>query len=49
MMGRVLCRSAGILVLLAGVLGGSTAAFAHALQPGYLELRKIDQELYAAL
>ena len=37
------------IIALAGVLGYSTAALGHALQPGYLELRLIDKDLYAVL
>jgi hydrogenase/urease accessory protein HupE len=38
-----------LIITLAGVLGFSAAALGHALQPGYLELRLIDEGLYAAL
>ena len=37
------------ILMLAGVLGYSTAALGHALQPGYLELRQIDESLYAVV
>ncbi len=38
-----------LIITLAGVLGFSAAALGHALQPGYLELRLIDRDLYAVL
>ncbi len=38
-----------LIIALAGVLGISATALGHALQPGYLELRLIDKDLYAAL
>jgi hydrogenase/urease accessory protein HupE len=37
------------IITLAGTLGYGTAATAHALEPGYLELRQIDVDLYAVL
>jgi len=36
-----------LIITLAGVLGSNTAALGHALQPGYLELRLIENDLYA--
>lgn len=36
-------------VALAGAFGFGTSSHGHALQPGYLELRLIDQELYAVV
>ena len=48
-MGRLVPYAGSLLILLAGVFSLSTTALGHALQPGYLELRKIDQVLYAAL
>jgi hydrogenase/urease accessory protein HupE len=38
-----------LFITLAGVLGFSAAALGHALQPGFLELRLIDQDFYAVL
>ena len=35
------------MLALAGLLGYATAASGHALDPGYLELRQIDEQLYA--
>jgi len=37
------------MAFLMGTLGFSTASFSHALQPGYLELRLIDKDLYAVV
>ncbi len=37
------------LVFLVGALGLATSSHGHALQPGYLELRLLDNELYAAV
>jgi len=37
------------LLLLAGALGFAASADAHALQPGYLELRRIEGDLYQVL
>ena len=34
---------------MAGTLGFATSSYGHALQPGYLELRLLDKELYAAV
>lgn len=38
-----------LIIVLAGVHGFSTKALGHALQPGYLELRLIDKDVYAVL
>jgi hypothetical protein len=38
-----------LMAFLVGTLGFSTASFSHALQPGYLELRLIDKDLYAVM
>ena len=38
-----------LMVTLAGALGFVASSHGHALQPGYLELRLIDQELYAVV
>lgn len=38
-----------LLLVLAGVLVYSTVALGHALEPGYLELRQIDESLYAVV
>jgi len=47
---RQVCRSVVLSILaLAGALGYSTAVLGHALEPGYLELRQIDEDLYAVL
>ena len=44
----VLVRSAvALAVLLIGSLGFGGASFGHALQPGYLELRLIGEDVYA--
>jgi len=37
------------MIFLVGALGFGTASFGHALQPGYLELRLIDKDLYAVV
>jgi len=42
-------RILSILTLLAGALGAGTSASGHALQPGYLEVRPIETDLYAVL
>jgi len=41
--------TASWIIALIGVLGFGTTALGHALQPGYLEIRLIDQDLYAVL
>lgn len=38
-----------LLIFLVGASGFSTFSFGHALQPGYLELRLIDMDLYAVV
>ena len=38
-----------LMALLAGVFGFSASSYGHALQPGYLELRLIDTDLYAVI
>ena len=38
-----------LMIVLVGALGFSAASFGHALQPGYLELRLIDKDLYAVV
>ena len=38
-----------LIIALVGVLGGNTAARGHALQPGYLEVRLVDNDLYAVV
>ena len=38
-----------LLLVLAGVLVYTTVALGHALEPGYLELRQIDESLYAVV
>jgi hydrogenase/urease accessory protein HupE len=38
-----------LLIILTGALGFAPPSSGHALQPGYLELRLIDDELYAAV
>ena len=47
-------RSAGqcwlaFMVFLGVALGYSSSSYGHALQPGYLELRLIDRDLYAVV
>jgi len=37
------------MVFLVGVLGLGASSHGHALQPGYLELRLIDKDLYAVM
>ena len=39
----------GVMAFLAGALGFGASSYGHALQPGYLELRLIDKDLYAVL
>ena len=46
---RACLRTLSLLALLIGVLGPGGGAHGHALDPGYLELRLIDRELYAVL
>ncbi len=36
-----------LMAFLAGALGFGTSSYGHALQPGYLELRPIDTDIYA--
>jgi hydrogenase/urease accessory protein HupE len=38
-----------LMIFLVGALGFGTSSFGHALQPGYLELRLIDKDLYAVV
>jgi len=38
-----------LMVFLVGALGFSASSYGHALQPGYLELRLIDTDLYAVV
>ena len=38
-----------LIALLVGTLGFSGSSYGHALQPGYLELRLIDTDLYAVI
>ena len=38
-----------LAVLLIGVFGFATASLGHALQPGYLELRLIDENVYSVV
>jgi hydrogenase/urease accessory protein HupE len=38
-----------LIALLVGTFGFGTSAYSHALQPGYLELRLIDKDLYAVV
>ena len=38
-----------LMVFLVGMLGLGATSFGHALQPGYLELRQIDQDLHAVV
>ncbi|GMQ75123.1 MAG: HupE/UreJ family protein [Gammaproteobacteria bacterium] len=42
-------RLLALLAFLVGALGFATSSYGHALQPGYLELRLLDKELYAAV
>ena len=47
---RSTCRQLlALLAFLAGALGFATSSYGHALQPGYLELRLLDKEFYAAV
>jgi len=39
----------GVMAFLAGALGFGASSYGHALQPGYLELRLIDKDLYAVV
>jgi hypothetical protein len=38
-----------LMALLVSLLGFGTSSYSHALQPGYLELRLIDTDLYAVI
>lgn len=38
-----------LTVVLIGTVGSATSSYGHALQPGYLELRLIDKDLYAVV
>ena len=38
-----------LMIFLVGALGFAASSFGHALQPGYLELRLIDKDLYAVV
>jgi hydrogenase/urease accessory protein HupE len=38
-----------LMILVAGALGFGASSHGHALQPGYLELRLIDKDLYAVI
>jgi hydrogenase/urease accessory protein HupE len=38
-----------LMIFFAGSIGFTTSSFGHALQPGYLELRLIDKDLYAVV
>ena len=38
-----------LTAFLVGAIGFSALSLGHALQPGYLEIRLIDKELYAAV
>ena len=38
-----------LMIFLVGALGFAASSYGHALQPGYLELRLIDKDLYAVL
>jgi hydrogenase/urease accessory protein HupE len=42
-------RLLALSVFLVGALGFSTSSYGHALEPGYLELRLLDKELYAVV
>ncbi len=42
-------RILALMVFLAGALGFGASSHGHALQPGYLELRLIDKDLYAVV
>lgn len=42
-------RPLGLLGLIAGAIGFATSSYGHALQPGYLELRLLDKDLYAVV
>ena len=42
-------RTLALLAFLVGALGFATSSYGHALQPGYLELRLLDKELYAVV
>ena len=49
MISPVCKRILALMIFLAGSLGFAAASFGHALQPGYLELRLIDKDLYAVV
>ncbi len=40
-------RILALMAFLVGALGFCASSYGHALQPGYLELRLIDKDLYA--
>ncbi len=42
-------RTLTLLTFMVGVLGFAPSSYGHALQPGYLELRLLDKELYAVV
>jgi hydrogenase/urease accessory protein HupE len=42
-------RILALMAFLVGVFGSVTSSYGHALQPGYLELRLIGEELYAVV
>jgi len=42
-------RLLALLVFLVGALGFAASSYGHALEPGYLELRLLDEELYAVV
>lgn len=49
-MNRSVCRPLlAFLATLVGTLGMATSSYGHALQPGYLEIRLLDNELYAVV
>ncbi len=49
-MNRSVCRPLlAFLASLVGTLGMASSSYGHALQPGYLEIRLLDNELYAVV
>ncbi len=45
---QFVCRPIlALMIFVIGALGFGASSYGHALQPGYLELRLIDKDLYA--
>jgi hydrogenase/urease accessory protein HupE len=49
-MNRFTCRALlALLIILIGAFGMASSSYGHALQPGYLEIRLLEDELYAVV